>query len=413
MSKVYANGRTVVHQGDGLVNTDALPDVCKTPSPGGPVPIPYVNVARDGDLANGSTSVSIEGSSVALKDSNLSTSSGDEPGTAGGGIISSKTKGKMTWANASFDVKIEGQGVVRFLEPTQHNGNTFNSTFTQQGGTGLGYGDDPLDHGKCPRCEQDKPTHVILETPESLSMAMALFGKLEWVRANRSHLQTLKPGKRGYMIGVLFCKGIPSGQGKIFAAKSGSENDPPGFKRAVRLLNKEDSRWTRCGQDVPGDEHDLDDGVTQKKPKEKPPELEDDGSGTIDFNRVRNSLGPIPGGQAYFEALYARVPLIPDPTNPGKFLSRNEPGVCAAPKLIQKALDEGHHPLNMTEIWYSPAASIAVKTVVFDMSPQATASPQAAPQIQAFGSGQSVPSCLTCQVQLTPMLCGSADATCP
>jgi hypothetical protein len=413
MSKVYANGRTVVHQGDGQVNTDALPDVCKTPSPGGPVPIPYVNVARDGDLANGSTSVSIEGHPVALKDSNLSTSSGDEPGTAGGGLISSKTKGKMTWANASIDVKIEGQGVVRFLEPTQHNGNTFNSAFTQSGTTGLAYGNDPLDQSKCPRCDKDKSTHALLETPESLSMAMALYGKLEWVRANRSHLQTLKPGKKGYMIGVLFCKGIPEGQGKIFAAKSGSENDPQGFKRAVRLLSKEDSRWTRCGQDVPGDEHDLDDGVTQKKPKEKPPELKDDGSGKIDFSRVRNSLGAIPNGKDFFEALYERVPQILDPANPGKFISRNDPGVCAAPKLIQKALNEGHHPLNMTEVWYSPAASIVVRTVVFHVVSQADAPLRTASEIQAFSSGQSVASCLTCQVHLTPMLCGSADATCP
>ncbi|WP_414640688.1 PAAR-like domain-containing protein [Archangium sp.] len=80
MSKVYANGRSVVHKGDGQVNTCAVPDVCKTPSPGGPVPVPYVNVARDGALSKGSTSVTLEGNPVALKDSNLGTSSGDEPG---------------------------------------------------------------------------------------------------------------------------------------------------------------------------------------------------------------------------------------------------------------------------------------------------------------------------------------------
>ena len=31
MSTVFANGRSIVHKGDGLVNTCAIPDVCKTP----------------------------------------------------------------------------------------------------------------------------------------------------------------------------------------------------------------------------------------------------------------------------------------------------------------------------------------------------------------------------------------------
>jgi len=412
MTKVYANGRSVTHKGDGQINTCAVPDVCKTPSPGGPVPIPYVNVARDGDLSQGSTSVHIDGNSIALKDSNLSTSSGDEPGTAGGGLISSKTKGKLTWASASIDVKIEGKGVVRFMEPTQHNGNTSNTAFIQQGQPGIAYGDDPLDEETCPRCEQPKSTHKLPGTLESVAMAMRLFNKLEWVRANRSHLQTLKPGKKGYMIGVLFCKGIPKEKGKIFAAKSGSENDPPGFKRAVRLLNKEDARWTRCGQDVPGDEHDLDDGVTQKKPEQKPQALADDGSGTIDFNAVRNSNGVIPNSKTFFAALNTRVPDVPDFTNQGRLLSKNPPGVCAAPKLIQKALKDGHHPLNMTEVWYSPAASVIVKTVVFEVAFLPDATPVLSARIQGFNSGVSVPSCLTCQVNLTPILCNSATATC-
>jgi hypothetical protein len=47
---VYANGRTILHKGDGLTQTSGSPDVCKTPSPGGPVPIPYPNVAMGGDL---------------------------------------------------------------------------------------------------------------------------------------------------------------------------------------------------------------------------------------------------------------------------------------------------------------------------------------------------------------------------
>jgi uncharacterized Zn-binding protein involved in type VI secretion len=77
-------------------------------------------------LTKGSKSVTINGHPVALTDSELSTSSGDEPGTAGG-LISSKFKGKLAWGSGSVDVKIEGKGVVRYLDVTLHNGNSFNT----------------------------------------------------------------------------------------------------------------------------------------------------------------------------------------------------------------------------------------------------------------------------------------------
>src|SRR5262249_16877307 len=117
---VFANSRSIVHQGDALVNTAAPPDVCKTPSPGGPAPVPYATLANNSDLAKGSKTVKIEGNSIALESSSLSMSSGDEPGTAGG-IISLKFKGNMTWGSASPDVKVERKGVVRFMDVTQHN----------------------------------------------------------------------------------------------------------------------------------------------------------------------------------------------------------------------------------------------------------------------------------------------------
>lgn len=80
--------------------------MCKTPSPAGPIPIPYPNVAKSSDTA---------------KDSNFSTSTGDEAGTAGGGVASSKTKGKAEFVNFSFDVKFEGKNVARALDMMLHN----------------------------------------------------------------------------------------------------------------------------------------------------------------------------------------------------------------------------------------------------------------------------------------------------
>jgi hypothetical protein len=109
---VSVNMRTVVHKSsDGIAS--AFPDVCKTPSPGGPVPIPYPNVAKSSDTADGSATVSVEGNPCMVKGSNFSTSTGDEAGTAGGGVVSSCTKGKAEFVNYSFDVKFDGKAVCR------------------------------------------------------------------------------------------------------------------------------------------------------------------------------------------------------------------------------------------------------------------------------------------------------------
>lgn len=124
---VYANGRAIIHRGDGHRQISGTPDVCKTPSPAGPVPIPYPNLASDSDLAKGSKNVKIANNPAALQSSNLKTSTGDEAGTAGGGLMSSKTKGKVTWTSSSSDVRIEGKNSVRFLDICLHNGNMANS----------------------------------------------------------------------------------------------------------------------------------------------------------------------------------------------------------------------------------------------------------------------------------------------
>jgi hypothetical protein len=133
MPSVFANGRSITHKGDGLVQTAVAPDVCKTPSPGGPIPIPYPNIAMNSDLDGAAETVLIEGNPTATKSSNLMLSTGDEAGSAGGGVVSSKIKGKMTWTDASPDIKAEGNGVVRFLDPTMHNGNTSNTSGVNQG----------------------------------------------------------------------------------------------------------------------------------------------------------------------------------------------------------------------------------------------------------------------------------------
>jgi len=123
---VIVNGLTIVHQGSNGVALASAPDVCKTPAPGGPVPLPYPNLARSADLVDGTTTVKVEGHSVAVSGCAFGTSTGDEPGSAGG-VASGVTKGKAKFLNYSFDVKCEGKSACRLSDPMSMNGNQANT----------------------------------------------------------------------------------------------------------------------------------------------------------------------------------------------------------------------------------------------------------------------------------------------
>jgi uncharacterized Zn-binding protein involved in type VI secretion len=112
---VFAEKMGLFHKGSNGKGI-APADVCLSPPPPptGPVPVPYVNTLMASDLASGSTTVMIEGNPTALEDSSyIATSTGDEPGTQGGNVITHKTKGKGYFTLWSFTVKIEGRGVCR------------------------------------------------------------------------------------------------------------------------------------------------------------------------------------------------------------------------------------------------------------------------------------------------------------
>lgn len=112
---VTANMMTISHKGSNGVSI-AFPDVCKTPTPAGPIPIPYPNVAMSSDTAKGSSTVKMDKKPVMLKGSNMKMSTGDEAGAAQG-VVSSKIK----FVNYSFDVKADGKNVCRLLDPAQQN----------------------------------------------------------------------------------------------------------------------------------------------------------------------------------------------------------------------------------------------------------------------------------------------------
>src|SRR5436190_16017426 len=116
---VNVNKLTVVHAGTTGIST-AFPDVCKTPTPAGPVPIPYPNIAQSSDTADGSSTVKVDGNPIMLKSSNFKMSTGDEAGSAMN-VMSNKIKGKAEPMLYSMDVKVDGKNVFRLTDMMLQN----------------------------------------------------------------------------------------------------------------------------------------------------------------------------------------------------------------------------------------------------------------------------------------------------
>ncbi len=92
---VGVNMLSVVHKSSGGLSM-AFPDVCKTPAPVGPIPIPYPNVAKTAlaDQAKGSKKVKNIGNLPTTKAAKYSMSRGDEAGVTKG-MISSAARGEI------------------------------------------------------------------------------------------------------------------------------------------------------------------------------------------------------------------------------------------------------------------------------------------------------------------------------
>ena len=118
-SKTFANSRGIAHGGSGGMSI-VFPDVCKTPSPAGPIPLPYPNIGKASDTSKGPKKVTVDGNMPMVKGAVYSMTAGDEAGSAGG-VMSSKIKGEAEFMMYSFDVKIEGKGVCRLGDPLFHN----------------------------------------------------------------------------------------------------------------------------------------------------------------------------------------------------------------------------------------------------------------------------------------------------
>jgi len=126
---VFANNRNISHTGSGDKAVSSAPDVCKTPIGSSTPPIPYGISSQAGDLAQTTTSVLIDGNPAAIASSIHTQCTGDQAGSANG-IISGTVASKTQFASYSFDVKIEGEGVVRHMDmTTMNNGNTIGMNY--------------------------------------------------------------------------------------------------------------------------------------------------------------------------------------------------------------------------------------------------------------------------------------------
>lgn len=119
--------------GGGTCTTTGPIDVCKTPTPGGPVPMPYMNIAQNTQVQGSTASkkVKIVNKKCVKVGTKTTMSAGDEPGSAGGGVVSNKIKGKCTFKVGSAIVAVEGKKLCYLGSVTAMNGKPDNTVGLQ------------------------------------------------------------------------------------------------------------------------------------------------------------------------------------------------------------------------------------------------------------------------------------------
>lgn len=292
---VYADMLSIIHQGDGKTHTCPIPDVCKTPSPGGPVPVPYVNVAMSINLSGGSTTVKVMGFPAAIESSSIAMSSGDEAGTAGG-VISSKNMGKLSWSTCSPTVKFDGKGVVRFTDVAGHNGNQDNTFTLALGDVSVAYPFVSPDQ-KCPNCGQKASDHE----SEGFPLEESEQSREEAESFANDIMKGETSGNKAGMVGALVCECPPEGATHTYVAVAGKPTGKSAFKG-----------WSELASGAG---------------KNPAPNIAPSDPMTVPTVR---------GGSV-------QVRKAVD----GKHL----PGQCAAQKMLIAALERGCTPKSMTETW--------------------------------------------------------------
>lgn len=108
---------------NGIAMTSGPTDTCKTPTPGGPVPVPYPNIAMLNTVSPNTTDkkITVLGMSVLNAKSEIPVTNGDNAGV-NGGVVSNSVMGKCTFKSSSQKVSFNGKPAVFMTCQTGHNG---------------------------------------------------------------------------------------------------------------------------------------------------------------------------------------------------------------------------------------------------------------------------------------------------
>jgi uncharacterized Zn-binding protein involved in type VI secretion len=116
--------KTPVTKGSHSVARATIPNICKMPGPPAPfIPSPLPNIAKSGMSPKGfSTSVKIEGKTVAIRGCSFKSMGDMASKGTGGGLLSANTHGPAKFITpGSMSVKIQGKSVHLLSEPMLNN----------------------------------------------------------------------------------------------------------------------------------------------------------------------------------------------------------------------------------------------------------------------------------------------------
>ncbi len=103
----------------------AFPNICNTTiPPAGPIPIPYPSIAQLADadpVSDTSMELLVKGTHVLVEDSEVASTSGDEPADPSSGVVSGTKGDKATFSGASQSVFYNGKGILRFGDQSSQN----------------------------------------------------------------------------------------------------------------------------------------------------------------------------------------------------------------------------------------------------------------------------------------------------
>lgn len=100
----------------------AEPDVCQVPTPAGPVPTPFPNIAMPMMGTPPAETVLICGAPALNLSSEIPLTNGDQAGVAGG-VASGMIMGPARFTEGSMKVMVAGSPAVRLTSPTTQNQN--------------------------------------------------------------------------------------------------------------------------------------------------------------------------------------------------------------------------------------------------------------------------------------------------